>query len=347
MNPYLVAADGRLPLPWLADPLARAAQWRGHALLMHGGTGLGLFELVMTAAQAQLCARPVQGAPCGTCDECRLVQAQSHPDLLVLLPEALREAVDWRVPEDPPERTRKSSQDILVDELREAIDWGSRSVARAARKVLVVHPAQSMGHVTANALLKTLEEPPGALRLLLTASNPADLLPTIASRCQHLLVRGPNSQSALAWLAEQGVRDAEVMLHAAGGEPMLASHMVSLGIDANAWRALPRAIASGHSAALTGWTLPMAVDALTKLCHDTMCLSAKAPTRFFPSDCLPGPAAWEALRVWSISLGEASAQSSHPLQVPLALDALVSRAARVWAKPEAVRAGATRQNLRH
>ncbi|MGM3331271.1 hypothetical protein ACS2U0_27215, partial [Bacillus cereus group sp. BC251] len=73
---------------------------RGHAVLIHGPQGIGQWQLSITLAQAWLCdiaqgARP----PCGPCASCRLVQARSHPDLLVLVPEALQSTLGWQTGE--------------------------------------------------------------------------------------------------------------------------------------------------------------------------------------------------------------------------------------------------------
>ncbi|MBC7955131.1 MAG: DNA polymerase III subunit delta', partial [Cytophagales bacterium] len=97
----MVGPDGQLPLPWLATPLHEALRTqRGHALLIHGPQGIGQFELALTLAQAWLCETNPTQQPCGTCASCRLVQAHSHPDLLVLLPEALRESLGWGATDD-------------------------------------------------------------------------------------------------------------------------------------------------------------------------------------------------------------------------------------------------------
>ena len=93
----MVGPDGALPLPWLA-PLLRGTleSQHAHALLLHGPKGVGQFEFAMTLAQAWLCETAEPGSqPCGRCASCRLVQAHSHPDLLVLLPQALRETLGW------------------------------------------------------------------------------------------------------------------------------------------------------------------------------------------------------------------------------------------------------------
>ncbi len=351
-----VGPDAHLPLPWLRDPLTQGLALRGHALLLHGGEGRGLMELAMTMAQALLCshAQPAK-RPCGTCGECHLVQLHTHPDLHLLMPAALRETVGWRADaeDDTRERATKPSQDIRVDEVRAAIDWGTRSVARARLKVLVVHPATSMNHTTANALLKTLEEPPGSLRLLLTARSPTELLPTIASRCQHLRVAVPPTEQAIAWLQAQGVADAATLLQAAGGEPLTARDMAAAGIDAESWARIPAAVLRGDAGVFAGWSVALCVDALMKLCHDLMCIAAGGPPRYFSAGMLkpaktsgsamsagrsasagatnpaPTDAPWELLRRWSIELLQMSRHADHPWQAPLAVDALVSRGSRV------------------
>ncbi len=335
-NSIVVGPDGQLPLPWLDEPLARAIGQRGHALLLHGGEGRGLFELAMTTAQALLCSQPVDGhRPCGTCTDCHLVQTQVHPDLNVLVPAAMRPVLGWRVAADDDdgegkETKAKPSQEIRIAELRAAIDWSTLSVARDRSKVLVIHPATRMNAITANALLKTLEEPPGKLRLVLTARSPRALLPTIASRCQHLRIAPPDRDTALAWLEAQGVNDADALLRAAG-EPLLARDLAVQGLDAATWQRVPAAVRRGDGSVFAGWPLPAVVDALCKLCHDAMCVGAGEPARYFDTKWVPGGASWTALRAWSIELSTAAGQSGHPWHALLAVDALVFRASRVWA----------------
>src|SRR5690349_838921 len=121
----MVGPDGALPLPWLAPWLAHAlATQRGHAVLLHGPRGVGQWSLALTLAQAWLCEADSTAAarPCGQCASCRLVQARSHPDLLVLLPEALQASLGW-VPDDGTgegaesgaSKTRQPSKEIKVD----------------------------------------------------------------------------------------------------------------------------------------------------------------------------------------------------------------------------------------
>ncbi len=330
----VLGASPALPLPWLADPLKQASSLRGHALLVLGGEGRGLFELAMHWAHQTLCSASVAAMrPCGACADCRLLAAQTHPDLTVLMPAARRQALGWRPAKEDEEgketsssKGKKPSEDIVVDDLRKAIDWGTKSPSRGANKVLVVHPASAMNTVTANALLKTLEEPSASLRLMLTAKATTDLLPTIASRCQHVLVPQPTQSVAERWLAEQGVNDAGVLLRAAGGEPLLARDAVGRGLTAAWWRQFPKAMRLGQASVLAGWTVPHAVDALQKLCHDAMALAAGAPPRYFDAKDFSGTPAWDALRRWSQLLTNMARVGDHPWHAGLALDALVSQA---------------------
>jgi DNA polymerase-3 subunit delta' len=329
----MVGPDGSPPLPWLAEPLARAlASLRAHAILIHGPAGVGQFELALSLAQGGLCeAPPADSRPCGCCASCRLVQARSHPDLLVLLPEALREPLGWSMGDEsdaaePTSGKRKPSKEIRVDEVRRAIGFAQTTSARGRGKVVVLHPAERMNGVSANALLKTLEEPPGDARLLLSCTAPDALLPTIRSRCQALALPLPEREMACEWLALRSVADPRTMLAAAGGQPQEALQWAEDGITAAAWTALPRQLARGEGAALAGWPLPRVVDALQKLCHDAMCLAAGASPRYFPDASLVRPASLDALTAWARHLAELAGQAEHPWNAGLAVDALVQEA---------------------
>lgn len=325
----VVDAGGSLPLPWLAQPLATAlATHRGHALLVHGAPGVGALPFALVLAQAWLCEdKSAAGArPCGRCGSCRLVQAHVHPDLLVLLPEVLRRAHDWPLADDRIEADdskRKPSRQIRVDEVRSLIDWATRTSARGSGKVAVLHPADVLNAQSANALLKTLEEPPAGTRLVLTSADPAQLLPTVRSRCQRLELRAPAAAEGAAWLAAQGVAQPAVLLAACSGRPLDALALAQAGVDSAAWMALPAAVANGRAAALAGWPVPQAVDALQKLCHDAMARAGGGPALYFPSQQVPAGSEWRRLAAWSQELARISRHAEHPWQEALMIDALV------------------------
>ena len=329
----MVGADGRLPLPWIEAPLREAlATRRGHALLIQGPQGVGQFELALTMAQAWLCEAAHDPKPCGNCAGCKLVQSHTHPDLLVLLPEALREPLGWAASDDgdaggeEKAGKRKPSKDIRVDEIRQAIAFAQTTSARGRGKVVVIHPAERMNGISANALLKTLEEPPGNARLLLGCAAPDALLPTIRSRCQALVLPLPETAQASRWLAERSVAQPEVLLAATGGQPQDVLDWVADGIDAAQWLALPKQLARGESGTLASWPLPRVVDSLLKLCHDAMRLAAGSAPRYFPVQSMPPPASLEALSAWARELGRNSQQSEHPWNTGLMVESLTQQA---------------------
>jgi DNA polymerase III subunit delta' len=327
-----VGEGGSLPLPWLAEPLARALTGQqGHALLVQGHTGAGVLPFVLTLAQAWLCEAGSGDNPCGRCGSCKLVQAKLHPDLQVLLPEVLRREVDWPLRSDKPDADdskRKPSKQIRIDEVRDVIDAVYKTSARGRGKVVVLHPAETLNLQAANALLKTLEEPPAGTRVLLASADATLLLPTVRSRCQLLRLLPPAPEAAAAWLAAQGVTEPEVLLAASGGLPLAVLAMQAAGMDAQRWRALPAAVAQGQIAALAGWPLPQVVDTLQKLCHDALALASGGACRYFPAGSVPAKASPSALAAWSQELARVARHDEHPWNEPLMQDALLAAAVR-------------------
>lgn len=333
--------DGAPALPWLAEPVARTLQTqRGHALLVHGSEGVGVLPFALSLAQAWLCEAaaglPERG-PCGRCGSCKLVQSHLHPDLQVLMPEILRREHDWLRTDDKPEGDdkKKPSKQIRIDEVRSVIEWVFKTSARGRGKVVVMHPAEALNLQSANALLKTLEEPPPGTRLLLTAADPALLLPTVRSRCQLLRLPTPAPAEAAAWLAGQGVAEGEVLLAACSGRPLDALGLARAGVQAAQWRALPGQVARGQAGALQGWPLPRVLDALHKLCHDAMALASGAQPTYFPPGSVGGKASMAALAAWSRELDRVARHDEHPWNEGLMLESLLAAAARALrpAKP--------------
>lgn len=330
----MVAADSALPLPWLAAPLRAVldAPRAHHATLIHGGEGAGQFELATTLAQAWLCEATTPMRPCGTCPSCRLAQAHSHPDMLVLVPEALQEALGWsRADEDaaPPKSDRKPSKEIKVEAVRQAVNFAQLTSARGRAKVVVLYPAERMNMVSANTLLKTLEEPPGLARFVLASGSPQDLPATVRSRCQLLHLAPPSRDEALRWLVDAGVPQADVLLAAVGGMPLLAKAWFDDGITAEQWSRLPLEVAAGRVGPLASWPVPRMVDALQKLCHDAMLAHVGMPPRYFAK--LSKPRQPAALLAWARVLTQTARHAEHPVNAGLLVESLVLQGRRAWA----------------
>jgi DNA polymerase-3 subunit delta' len=334
----VIDPGGELPLPWLAQPLADTlAQHAGHALLLHAAPGSGALPFAIALAQAWLCeSAPDTRLPCGRCGSCRLVQARVHPDLHLLMPETLRREHEWPLADfrlEDDDVKRKPSRQIRIDEVRGLIDWTWKTAARGRGKVAVLHPADALNLQSANALLKTLEEPPAGTRIVLTTADPALLLPTVRSRCQHRKLPDAPPSQAVAWLAAQGLAQPEVLLAACSGRVLDALALAGAGVDAHAWMALPAAVARGQGEGFAGWPVPRVIDALKKLCHDAMARACGAPPRFFAADGVPAGSALPALAAWSRELDRVARHDDHPWQEPLLVDALVLAAAQALAIP--------------
>ena len=330
-RPVGVGDDAALPLPWLREPLAQALRLqRWHALLVHAVQDMGQFELALVLAQALLCEQPAH-APCGRCGACRLVRQRAHPDLRIVVPEALRVQLDWLVEDDPLLRSgTKPSREIKIEQVREAIEWTQRSAGSARGRVLVIHPAGAINPTAANALLKTLEEPPGLLRIAMAGGDPERLLPTLRSRMQRLRLRAPDTAAALAWLDAQGVPQAARVLGVAGGSPPAALALHRAGFDQAALDALPRAVSRGDAQLLLDQPVPLVVDLLRRLAHDAMAQAAGAAPLFFDAVRMPAAAPLAALAQWERELLRVARDADHAWHAPLLVEALVTNGARCW-----------------
>ncbi len=305
-------SQGRPLAPWLQTQLEGLLVQRGHAWLLTGPSGLGQFELALALARAWLCEQPTPQGACGHCGSCHAVEVHTHADLCMLMPETLTLALGWPLDEktqdDLDSKKRKPSKEIKVDAAREAVSFTQFTRSRGNTKVVLVFPAERMNHVTANTLLKTLEEPPGEVRFILATEAAHQLLPTIRSRClTHTLV-WPDAAQALDWLAQETApgaateaaakkpakapqaADLQTLLTASGGRPAdaLAWAQATPAADAaSQWQALPQAIVRGDVSALADWTPAQVVDALQKLCHDMLALRVGGAPRFFRVQDLP------------------------------------------------------------
>lgn len=325
-----------LDLPWLAEPLRQLRDHpRSHALILHGGAGSGQWELARRTAQAWLCEQPP--GPCGHCPSCHLALARSHPDIKVLMPETMQLALQWW--EGGAEEggdvgggssKRKPSREIRIDAVRAAIDWAHTSSSRGRGKVLLFYPADAMNVTSANALLKTLEEPAPGTRLLLCVDDPERLLPTVRSRCQRVRLAPPDAATAAAWLADKGVAGAAALLRAAGGEPLAALALPDDGLTAEAWARLPGLVARGDAGPLAGLPLPRVVRVLQQVCHDAMAVAAGGAPRFFEPGQVPAGASLAALAEWSHDLARVARHEDHPWNQPLRVEALIVQGRRAW-----------------
>ena len=192
-----------------------------HAWLLVGPEGVGKATFAYRAARRLLGAKPEERlGPLGAHPEdpvCRQIAARAHPDLLVLE----RETDDGKV--------RKS---IPVEEARKLPDFFALSPGEAKYRVAIVDAADDLNVNAANALLKTLEEPPERGVLFLVSHTPGALLATIRSRCRRLAFAPPPEDEAVKRVqarADLNAEDAIRLVRMARGAPGRALKLADSG----------------------------------------------------------------------------------------------------------------------
>jgi DNA polymerase-3 subunit delta' len=186
-----------------------------HAYLFLGPEGVGKATAALLLAQALNCERrPAPGEPghpglrpCGTCDACRRIAIENHPDVRVLTPQT------------------RGGQNIGVEQARALRHDAQLRPKSGRRKVYVLPNAELLNEEAANTALKTLEEPNPFVTILLCAPAASSLLPTIQSRCQWVRFGLAAPEVIAQALANHGgvePESAALLAHLAGGRPGLA-----------------------------------------------------------------------------------------------------------------------------
>lgn len=331
------------PAPWIAAQTEHLLKQRGHAWLLQGPSGLGQYDLALQLVRAWLCDAPTEQGACNTCTSCHAIDVRSHTDLCVLMPETVMLELGWPLSEkaqgEIDDKKPKPSKEIRIDAMRDAIEFAQRTAGRGRGKAMLVYPAERMNHITANALLKTLEEPPGDLKFVLASEAAHQLIPTIRSRCQTHTLTWPSAIESQAWMMQQGIKhaDTESLLRAAGGRPAEALNFAQTERGPATWQAFPQAMTKGDVGFVAKWLPADLLDAQQKLCHDLLASKSGAAPRFFKPADLPAPTAtpsYSALAAWHKTLSATARTVEHPFNAGLMLEAMVSSAQRVMASKD-------------
>lgn len=204
----MMLAEGRLP----------------HALLFSGPDGIGKRMVAHALAAAILCG---QAEPCGVCENCHAMRNGTHPDFYELTPEI----------------RGKSTRIIRIEAIRELQTIASRYPVMAKQRVIVIDDADAMNEAAENSLLKTLEEPEGAVTFILVTSAKAALLDTIISRCMPVAFGTLSQEESEEVLRAHDILgvEAEKLAALADGSPGRALHLQANGgleLSDDAWQFL-------------------------------------------------------------------------------------------------------------
>ncbi|MGK3396610.1 DNA polymerase III subunit delta' [Escherichia coli] len=254
--------------PWLRPDfeklVASYQAGRGHhALLIQALPGMGDDALIYALSRYLLCQQPQGHKSCGHCRGCQLMQAGTHPDYYTLAPE-------------------KGKNALGIDAVREVTEKLNEHARLGGAKVVWVTDAALLTDAAANALLKTLEEPPAETWFFLATREPERLLATLRSRCRLHCLAPPPEQYAVTWLSREVTMSQDALLAAlrlSAGSPGAALALfqgdnwqaretlcqaLAYGVQSGDWYSLLAALNNEQAPARLHWLATLLMDALKR-----------------------------------------------------------------------------------
>ncbi|MCX3309305.1 DNA polymerase III subunit delta' [Pantoea vagans] len=251
--------------PWLNQPyrqvIGQHQENRAHhALLIQAMAGMGDDALVWGMSRWLMCQQPDGLKSCGACHGCQLMQANTHPDWYRL-------------------EAEKGKSTLGIDAVRQVTEKMYHFGQQGGAKVVWLPDAAQLSEAAANALLKTLEEPPANSWFFLSSRDPSRLLATLRSRCMTLHLTPPDEGQSLLWLKKQSSHDEQMLLAAlrlSAGAPGAALSLLENGpwqarqklcdalpaaLQQDILQLLP-ALNADDVAARIGWLLSLLLDAM-------------------------------------------------------------------------------------
>lgn len=325
-----------------------------HAILLHGPSGTGKSDFAALLAKSLLCESPrADGQACGTCLSCGWFSQYSHPDYRRVRPEVLDDGDtdskgDGEAGDDgesdakkPAKSSKAPSKDIKIEQIRAMASFMNLSTHRNGYRVVLLYPAEALNTISANALLKTLEEPPPRTVLILACSRIDRLLPTILSRCRKIALPLPDRAEALAWLATQKVADPDVWLDEQGGAPLAALAQAQHGNRDDLDLFLAQLARPGREAALATAEklqkspVPELVAWLQRWLHDVFSCKLSGTIRYYPRHrkqltALADRADVHRLMAGLQAVAQRRAVAEHPLSARLFIEDMLLDYARIF-----------------
>jgi len=329
------------PYPWqneLWSKLHANKQQSHHAFLLHGPAGIGKLDFTRFLSKSILCTEQNATGACGLCASCNWFNEDSHPDFKLISPEQ----------EDEPEgetsstkKTKKKTQ-ISIAQIRDLADFTGLSSHRSSGlRIILIYPAEALNNASANALLKMLEEPAEGVVFLLVTQQIQRLLPTIVSRCQKINMPAPNAAQSLAWLADQGLSNAEKQLQYFAGSPLkamadgfqYAQAKEFLQMLSHGEKLSPHVVAP----ALLTHTAETGIVALQKWLFDLVLMKQAKQVRYHAAyakaiEALAGKVNLAKLLQLQKNLNELRKLALHPLNHELQMEALLVDYTRIFSK---------------
>lgn len=175
-----------------------------HAYLFAGEEGMGKRTLADICARALVCEG--ENKPCDECGPCQRALTCNHPDIKIVTPGSLKATrLTATQSEKPDGKKDKAPRTISVDDVRALCEFLARRPYEAKSNIAIIPHAQIMTPQAQNALLKTLETPPGQSVIIMTCDNVRAMLPTIISRCRVINFQPLPADVVGKYLLDKGI----------------------------------------------------------------------------------------------------------------------------------------------
>lgn len=202
--------------PWLTPSYRKlvaqyASERTHHALLLQSTPGCGERSLIQAIGRWLMCQNPQGEKTCGVCHSCNLMKAGTHPDWHLVEPE-------------------KGKTVIGIDQIRQLTEILYNRAQQGGVKAAWIPDCEKLNEASANALLKTLEEPPVDTYFLLTCHDVSKLPATVRSRCLFWILDCPDESFSIEWLKHQNAGQVESLktaLRLSHGAPIAAQQVLT------------------------------------------------------------------------------------------------------------------------
>jgi DNA polymerase-3 subunit delta' len=325
--------------PWLEEPFEKLnSNELPQAILIYGAKDIGKLQFGIHLTKFLLCESKIKKfKACEECDACRWFSAGNHPDFLHALPEDQENQLNFTGFDDSSSSSNNSGDDkklskfIRIDQIRKIISNLETSSHRGNKKIVLIYPVEAMQTAAANSLLKSLEEPPQDVLMILITHQLDQILPTIRSRCRLLPISQPKIEVGLNWLKSElntlklSSSDIESIYRENGGSILKSFEQLKNGQSSNEGLGIVNYLLKSTqlnqqdiSEIIGKTSIETLIITLQKWIQDLLLVKHHVDARYFPNQ-IPklgtsiNQISIEKLLIFSNNLKVAKKHSTHPL----------------------------------
>jgi DNA polymerase-3 subunit delta' len=325
--------------PWLDEPFKKIiSNELPQAMLIYGAKDIGKFQFGIQLTKYLLCeSKAKKFNSCDECDACRWFSAGNHPDFLPVLPEDLESQLNFTGIDDNSLASndrndeKKLSKFIRIDQIRKTISNIETGTHRGNKKIVLIYPVEAMQTAAANSLLKSLEEPPKDVLMILITHQLDQILPTIRSRCRLLPINQPTFEAGLNWLKNElnqlkiSSSDIELIYRENGGAILKSFEQLKNGQSSNEGLGIVNYLLKSTqlnqqdiSEIIGKNSIEKLISTLQKWIQDLLFVKNNIDARYFPNQISKlgisiDQISFEKLLNFSNKLKAAKKHSTHPL----------------------------------